>query len=835
VHAQERRRLGADRALVVGGARAVRRPHLDQPRTRARQHVGDPEAVADLDQLAPRDHHLAAFGQRGEDEEEGAGVVVDDEGRLGAGEPAQDVGDVILAGAARARPELVLEVRVPAPDLGDAFKGGRGQGSPSEVRVHDHARGVEHPPEPRRPGRRELLDRQPDEVAGIATRADLVPRPGERAPGRGERERPLLAGEPRITEELVDRGQIPEPHVEECRPDQNAPLRRCSGRSAPDDLDAVMTQLTARAPRSLARSPRPASIALLALALTVATVAAIFSVRDRAYRGEALPGARVLDVDLGGRTRAETEQLVARAVESRLARPVTIATDGREVTIRLSSVLRLDEEATTAAVLAAGRDSTAARARALLSPTPRTLRVEPVLRLRRIPAGVLVGELNRAGSPAVPARIALRGTVPVVTPGRTGRRVHERALFDAFRHSVASGATRIDAGFRPAPPPIGDAAALEAATTARVVLSAPVELRFRGRSVGRIDPERLARLLRFQPTAGRYVVALADGPLARSVKPLLDPWRHRATNARFAIDGATVRTLPSKPGYDLDPTAVAGAVTAAAYSSTSRVADLTLREVPADLTTREALALGIRSRLVSYTTDMGPSSWNRIHNVHLMADYIDGTIVRPGQIFSFNAVVGPRTPERGFVEGQMIVGSLLLPSIGGGVCQTATTLFNDAFEAGLPILERHNHSFYITHYPMGRDATVSWGGPDFKFRNDLAHAILIKASYTDSTLTFAFYGTPEGRKVTSSTSPATNFREPTLTYALDPAAPAGSMRVESGSHEQGFDVTVRRTVSGDGRVLRRDAFKSEYVAVGDTAVYGPGSEIPGPYFVIPTT
>ena len=76
----------------------------------------------------------------------------------------------------------------------------------------------------------------------------------------------------------------------------------------------------------------------------------------------------------------------------------------------------------------------------------------------------------------------------------------------------------------------------------------------------------------------------------------------------------------------------------------------------------------------------------------------------------------------------MIIGSLLLPAIGGGVCQTATTLFNNAFELGLPIVERHNHSFYISHYPMGRDATVSWGGPDFAFKNDLKTGILIKTT-----------------------------------------------------------------------------------------------------------
>src|SRR5207248_7555444 len=166
-----------------------------------------------------------------------------------------------------------------------------------------------------------------------------------------------------------------------------------------------------------------------------------------------------------------------------------------------------------------------------------------------------------------------------------------------------------------------------------------------------------------------------------------------------------------------------------------------------DLTPAKANALGTREKLVSFTTEMGLSSSNRIHNVHLIADFIDGTLIRPGETFSFNDVVGPRTSQRGFLEGQMIIGSLVLPSIGGGVCQTATTLFNDAFEIGLPIVERTNHNLYLSHYPPGRDATVSSGGPDFKFENDLKHAILIKTSYTDSTLTFTFYGTNEHRRV----------------------------------------------------------------------------------------
>ena len=185
----------------------------------------------------------------------------------------------------------------------------------------------------------------------------------------------------------------------------------------------------------------------------------------------------------------------------------------------------------------------------------------------------------------------------------------------------------------------------------------------------------------------------------------------------------------------------------------------------------------------------------------------------------------------------MIIGSLVLPSIGGGVCQTATTLFNDAFELGLPILERTNHNLYLAHYPLGRDATVSWGGPDFKFRNDLKHGLLIKASYTDSTLTFTVYGTPEQRRVVAHTGPQTNWTAPAMNYAVDPNAPRGSVKVVKGTGEQGFDIDGRpqglRRATGSCCAATR--FKSHYIPDSPTTVYGPGKTPPGPYIVLPTT
>jgi vancomycin resistance protein YoaR len=231
---------------------------------------------------------------------------------------------------------------------------------------------------------------------------------------------------------------------------------------------------------------------------------------------------------------------------------------------------------------------------------------------------------------------------------------------------------------------------------------------------------------------------------------------------------------------------------------------------------------------------MGASSSNRIWNVHLLGDYLDGTIVKPGQTFSYNREIGERTVERGFLEGQMIWGGVLIPSIGGGVCQTATTIFNAAFEAGLPVLARSNHAFYISHYPMGRDATVSWGGPEFVFRNDLKKAILIDVTYTSSTFTVTFYGTKQGRRVESSTSEPTNYTQPELQYAVDPGAPRNSVRRTSAGGP-GFDVTVYRKVFERGKLILEDSFFTRYKPENPTAIYGPGRTPPGDYFYLPSS
>ncbi len=554
-----------------------------------------------------------------------------------------------------------------------------------------------------------------------------------------------------------------------------------------------------------------------AVGAVVAAAVALVAVRAVEYRSAARPGVHVLGTDVGGRDRGQIERFITHWGSVQ----VTISAGGRTYHVPRSWLVALDATATAKRALDAGSVFSLA--------VPRRVDVAPVV----APAGGaqnVLDEIARAGRPPVSASVVVHGPNVETTAAEDGLELDRVALL----RRLSAGTTTFAAPFRTVHPARRDPAARSAASTAAALLAHPIAVDYHGARLGALSTLQLGHALRVVPRDHRFTVRFDGESLAHAIRPRLGRWVVRAHNAQFAVAGDSVRVVPSRPGRDVDPTQVAVAVTAAAHGD--HVARIDFGDRQPDLTTDDARSLGIHRKLASFTTEMGDSSSNRIHNVHLMADFIDGTVIKPGETFSYNKVVGPRTAERGFLEGQMIIGSLVLPSIGGGVCQTATTLFNDAFELGLPILERTNHNLYISHYPLGRDATVSWGGPDLVFRNDLGHGLLIKSSYTDQTLTFTFYGTPSGRRIVSSTGPQVNWKRPSLAYAVDPNAPRNSVKVVPGTGELGFDVSVTREVyATSGKEIRHDVFKSHYIPDSSTAVYGPGRTPPGPYFVLPSS
>lgn len=154
------------------------------------------------------------------------------------------------------------------------------------------------------------------------------------------------------------------------------------------------------------------------------------------------------------------------------------------------------------------------------------------------------------------------------------------------------------------------------------------------------------------------------------------------------------------------------------------------------------LLVGLSEKLIGrYVTYYNPGNVNRSHNIALAAEAIDSTVVFPGETFSFNRTVGQRTVARGYREAPVIVRGELSEGVGGGICQVSSTLYNAVDNAGLQIVERYAHSRNVAYVPPGRDATVSWYGPDFAFRNSLDQPVLIRAHAACGTMRVTLYST----------------------------------------------------------------------------------------------
>lgn len=199
------------------------------------------------------------------------------------------------------------------------------------------------------------------------------------------------------------------------------------------------------------------------------------------------------------------------------------------------------------------------------------------------------------------------------------------------------------------------------------------------------------------------------------VRPLLRP------PVPASLDKVTGEIIPHEDGayFDVD-TIVHEVVTAPAH------AKLQLRGIPVVPLFRTEHLAELTKTLGDFSTPLMGSP-DRVHNIRLSLQAINNTIVMPGEVFSFNEVVGERTPEKGYRNAPIILGEAVVPGVGGGVCQTSTTLYNAVRLAGLEIVERRIHSIAPSYIKHGMDAAVAWPYTDFKFRNNSEWPVIVKA------------------------------------------------------------------------------------------------------------
>ncbi|MFX3632728.1 MAG: VanW family protein [Candidatus Pristimantibacillus sp.] len=250
------------------------------------------------------------------------------------------------------------------------------------------------------------------------------------------------------------------------------------------------------------------------------------------------------------------------------------------------------------------------------------------------------------------------------------------------------------------------------------------------------DGQNLAIIERSQYTLPFPGITVIDDVKMNKLIQNLDKRLYQAP-LNASLDGQG-RMVAEQDGYKLDQHAFTEQVYSYLFGS-----DVSKVEVPRlklfPKVDSELLASIREKQIGQYATFFNSNNKNRTNNIALATKAIDNYVVFPGELFSFNQVVGMRTEEKGYMRAAVIVRGELSEGIGGGICQVSSTLFNAADRAGLHIVQRYSHSRNVPYVPSGRDATVSWYGADFSFENNYNQPLLIRAQTYGGTVNVKIY------------------------------------------------------------------------------------------------
>lgn len=208
-------------------------------------------------------------------------------------------------------------------------------------------------------------------------------------------------------------------------------------------------------------------------------------------------------------------------------------------------------------------------------------------------------------------------------------------------------------------------------------------------------------------------------------------------------------------------------------------------------------------KLATFTTRYDPSNKNRANNVSISADKIDGTIIMPGETFSYNQTVGERTIAAGYKEAGAYSGGRVVQDVGGGICQTSSTLYNAVLLANLEIVDRTNHQFLTSYVEAGKDATVTWGGIDFKFKNSRSYPIKIEASAKNGVCEMSIYGIREETEYeVEIQSEVLSYLPYTTKYEEDSTLEEGKEVIDQSGYE-GCTSETYRILKKNGKIISK--------------------------------
>ncbi len=577
-----------------------------------------------------------------------------------------------------------------------------------------------------------------------------------------------------------------------------------------------------RAPRPWTRRPTTW------VGLGVVVLAGGYCAAALALGGQAPRGTTVLGADVGGQDRAAVEQTLGERAQQLATTPVALQVTGAGASatgevVPAEAGLDLDVAGTAerltgpawapadlwrhvagGAAEAPEVDVDRDALRSALQPLADSVAVAPV-------EGAVTFDVREDGA-----------VEPALTAPEEGRALDVDAAADTVvRGWLDGGPLTLEAAVaEPSVDADGISAAVDA--IARPAVAGDLVVAGGGREVT-LPPAAFARSLAVRPVEGEAAL-VADGAGLQTALTAADPQFETAPqDARIDIVGETPQVVPAVAGRAVPPQDLARAVTGALTGAPpTRRAEVELVESAPQLSTEELQQLGIVERISTFATNL-TANRARTENIRIAAGHVDGTILRPGEEFSLNDTVGERTPERGFNRAPVISGGRLVDDYGGGVSQLSTTLFNAVFFAGLDEIEHRPHSFYISRYPEGREATIDWRTIDNRFRNDSGHGVYVQAGIVGNQVVVSMYGTRfmdvEARK-----SARRNVKPPRTIYDTSRGC------TPSSATATGFTVDVTRVMTPvGGGEQQRETW---------TTVYNPENRVvcgPDPATVRPST
>ena len=325
-------------------------------------------------------------------------------------------------------------------------------------------------------------------------------------------------------------------------------------------------------------------------------------------------------------------------------------------------------------------------------------------------------------------------------------------------------------------------------------IDGPVELR-RGSASVTFSPREIAAAIVTKHDEDSLSLAIPFRKIEAAIEAKESELETPPVDATFTTSGDSVKIVDDVPGFKLVPRRTAEQLLEVALEKGAGKAKLEGETAQAEFTTADAKALDIEERVSTFTTYHSCCE-PRVANIHRIADIVDGAVVEEGESFSLNEFVGPRTTSNGFVAAPAIRDGEFVEEVGGGISQFATTFFNAIFYGGYDFLEYQPHSYYISRYPPGREATISTPGPDLEFLNDSDSGIYIDTSYSETSITVSFYGSQDF-DVDAIEGPRKNVTEPKEECRENESLAAGEESVVQ-EGLTGFDIVVTR-VFGDGR------------------------------------